>query len=90
MTRKTHPPRPGEIPEGRAGVRVQAMGPCAEAHSKAAAGNGRYMPLFVSLTENPIDLLKKGFELRFGTQRRKPEEPFHRREAVGQGFSLLD
>ena len=34
---------PGEVPEGKAGVRHQSTGLCAEALSKAAAGNGRYL-----------------------------------------------
>jgi hypothetical protein len=32
---------PGEVPEGKAGVPVQARDSCAVAHSEAAAGNGR-------------------------------------------------
>ena len=37
MTRKTHRPLPGEIPEGRAGVRPHSIGRCAQAHSEARA-----------------------------------------------------
>jgi hypothetical protein len=37
-----HPP--GEVPEGKAGARLQSMSRCARAHSKAAAGTGLYRP----------------------------------------------
>jgi len=45
---------PGEVPEGKAGDRAQARRSCAEAHSKAAAGNGRYKERPIQLCFNPI------------------------------------
>jgi hypothetical protein len=45
---------PGEVPEGKAGVRAQTRGSCALAHSEAAAGNGRYL-------EKPIRTINRSF-----------------------------
>jgi hypothetical protein len=45
---------PGEVPEGKAGDRIQARGSCAGAHSEAAAGNGRYKETPTHALRRPI------------------------------------
>ena len=53
-------PTPGEVPEGKAGVRIQAKGSCARAHSEAAAGNGRYKErLFLEVLSSLFQLRMK-------------------------------